>query len=282
MRISDTTARQITLKIKKGPRDRHIPRFGSYRITGMSVIDSESSASTSELGDARDIDAEESVLQDDEVLNRDALARYREVNLVSTGGRDKVSGKGYGIIDRHIDIWLAAKLNHIDRIRELLEIGIDPNLIDPWDATPLYYTSSCGYEGATTLLLRFGATADPHQFVGARCVYAALNDRVRRLLRDSRLIGKRKSPLQIAMAMMFRNANSMELLSALQANGDDRFDGMPDFSFVCLTPRSTGPHRDDGGRSVSSQAGKWGPQTIDAQGFNSSGTSTRNSTQLAG
>ena len=51
------------------------------------------------------------------------------------------------------------------------DVGVSPNIIDKWDATPLYYTSSCGYLEATKVLLQAGATADPHQFVGARCMY---------------------------------------------------------------------------------------------------------------
>ena len=50
-------------------------RSNSIEMSLLDTLESSSSASSSDLGDVRDIDAEESVLQDDIELNRGALDR---------------------------------------------------------------------------------------------------------------------------------------------------------------------------------------------------------------
>ena len=55
---------------------------------------------------------------------------------------------------------------------------------DEWGATPLYYASLCGHLDLVNYLLDKGAKAEEKTFDGERAYYAALNDDIRKVLRD--------------------------------------------------------------------------------------------------
>lgn len=71
-----------------------------------------------------------------------------------------------------------------ERVRYAIEEeGADVNEVDSFDSTPLYYAVYGGHESIIKLLLANGAKCDPDTFVGERCYYGALNDRIRGLLK---------------------------------------------------------------------------------------------------
>ncbi|CAH3196418.1 unnamed protein product, partial [Porites evermanni] len=73
--------------------------------------------------------------------------------------------------------------------RNLLENGeTEVNLRDRWDSTPLYYACLCGHEALVEFLLQNGAYCTPNTFDGERCLYAALTDKIRSLLKSYKAI----------------------------------------------------------------------------------------------
>jgi len=57
------------------------------------------------------------------------------------------------------------------------------NEVDAFDSTPTYYAAFGGHEAIVRLLLANGAVADPGTFVGERCLYGALTDAIKALLK---------------------------------------------------------------------------------------------------
>ncbi|KAJ5595487.1 uncharacterized protein N7459_001695 [Penicillium hispanicum] len=60
--------------------------------------------------------------------------------------------------------------------------GVNVNARDPYDYTPLILASLCGHYEVAQLLLESGALCERDTFQGERCLYNALNDRIRNLL----------------------------------------------------------------------------------------------------
>ncbi|ESZ92415.1 hypothetical protein SBOR_7223 [Sclerotinia borealis F-4128] len=60
--------------------------------------------------------------------------------------------------------------------------GININARDPFDYTPLILASLCGHYTIVELLLEAGALCERDTFQGERCLYNALNNRIRNLL----------------------------------------------------------------------------------------------------
>ena len=58
------------------------------------------------------------------------------------------------------------------------------NLRDCWDSTPLYYACLCGHIELVEYLLENGARCEANSFDGERCLYGALTDQIRSLLRN--------------------------------------------------------------------------------------------------
>lgn len=81
------------------------------------------------------------------------------------------------------ELLAACRLGDLETVETLLNTpNLDVNRTDAWDYSPLILASICGhYEIVKTLLLR-GAICDRDSFEGARCVYGALNDKIRDLL----------------------------------------------------------------------------------------------------
>ncbi|KAJ3322011.1 hypothetical protein HDU76_013975 [Blyttiomyces sp. JEL0837] len=82
----------------------------------------------------------------------------------------------------------ASRKGDLAKVKRLVEVDEVPvNRRDKWDSTPLYYTALCGHIEVTQYLLHVGAHCDPNTFEGERCLYGALNDQIRNLLRSHRV-----------------------------------------------------------------------------------------------
>ncbi|KAG9455149.1 hypothetical protein H6P81_008053 [Aristolochia fimbriata] len=81
------------------------------------------------------------------------------------------------------DIFEAARAGDLDRLRYLIDSGVNINARDNWDSVALYYACLAGHLDAARMLLENGAICSEHTFDGDRCHYAALNLSIRRLLK---------------------------------------------------------------------------------------------------
>ncbi|KAJ5772382.1 hypothetical protein N7520_002911 [Penicillium odoratum] len=66
--------------------------------------------------------------------------------------------------------------------QEKITEGVNVNARDAYDYTPLILASLCGHYEVAQLLLESGALCERDTFQGERCLYNALNDRIRNLL----------------------------------------------------------------------------------------------------
>ncbi|PWY83464.1 ankyrin repeat and BTB/POZ domain protein [Aspergillus heteromorphus CBS 117.55] len=66
--------------------------------------------------------------------------------------------------------------------QEKITEGVNINARDPYDYTPLILASLCGHYEVAQLLLESGSLCERDTFQGERCLYNALNDRIRNLL----------------------------------------------------------------------------------------------------
>ncbi|CAG0917705.1 unnamed protein product [Notodromas monacha] len=91
-------------------------------------------------------------------------------------------------MDTH-DLFLSCRRGDLMRVRTLVEKKeIDVNVRDKWDSTPLYYACLCGHREVVLYLLEIGARCEANTFDGERCLYGALNDDIRHLLRNYKVI----------------------------------------------------------------------------------------------
>ncbi|KAL4904615.1 hypothetical protein BDW74DRAFT_185529 [Aspergillus multicolor] len=79
--------------------------------------------------------------------------------------------------------------------QEKITEGVNINARDPYDYTPLILASLCGHYEVAQLLLESGALCERDTFQGERCLYNALNDRIRNLLLEYDY-SKSSDPLQ--------------------------------------------------------------------------------------
>ncbi|KAI1733835.1 BTB/POZ domain-containing protein [Xylaria scruposa] len=76
----------------------------------------------------------------------------------------------------------ACRRGDLKRTQELISAGVNLNGKDNFDYTPLIIASLCGHYELVELLLESGALAERDTFQGERCIYNALNDKIRNLL----------------------------------------------------------------------------------------------------
>ncbi|ORY18715.1 hypothetical protein BCR34DRAFT_595944 [Clohesyomyces aquaticus] len=76
----------------------------------------------------------------------------------------------------------ACRRGDLKACQELISSGVNINARDRFDYTPLILASLCGHYEVIRLLLENGALCERDTFQGERCLYNALNDRIRNLL----------------------------------------------------------------------------------------------------
>ncbi|BBN01093.1 ankyrin repeat and BTB/POZ domain-containing protein 1 [Marchantia polymorpha subsp. ruderalis] len=81
------------------------------------------------------------------------------------------------------DVYEAARAGDVERLSFWLDLGVNVNARDAWDSVALYYACLAGHLDAAHMLLESGAICSENTFDGDRCHYAALNLRVRKLLK---------------------------------------------------------------------------------------------------
>ncbi|KAI0504009.1 hypothetical protein KFK09_014956 [Dendrobium nobile] len=142
------------------------------------------------------------------------------------------------------DVFEAARAGDVERLRYLLDSGVNVNARDRWDSVALYYACLAGHVEAARMLLEAGAICSEHTFDGDRCHYAALNLRVRRLLKAFEARPPPLAPLPAALRDTFLScpANRVAYLeqcddftaAALRAAGQISFSEVsipPDITF---------------------------------------------------
>ncbi|GAB7360080.1 hypothetical protein MBLNU230_g7600t1 [Neophaeotheca triangularis] len=76
----------------------------------------------------------------------------------------------------------ACRRGDLKACQEQIVKGVNINARDPYDYTPLILASLCGHFEVVRMLLEQGALCERDTFQGERCLYNALNDRIRNLL----------------------------------------------------------------------------------------------------
>ncbi|KAG6056545.1 hypothetical protein E4U17_002140 [Claviceps sp. LM77 group G4] len=77
---------------------------------------------------------------------------------------------------------LACRHGDLPKCQEYINRGVNINGRDSFDYTPLILASLCGHFELVHLLLDSGANAERNTFQGERCIYNALNNKIRKLL----------------------------------------------------------------------------------------------------
>ncbi|KAL2340404.1 hypothetical protein Fmac_008344 [Flemingia macrophylla] len=101
------------------------------------------------------------------------------------------------------DVFEASRAGDVERLRYLLEAGVNVNARDQWDSVALYYACLAGHLDAARMLLENGAICSEHTFDGDRCHYAALNLNVRKLLKAFEARPPPLHPLQASLRDTF-------------------------------------------------------------------------------
>ncbi|KAK9450164.1 uncharacterized protein V1518DRAFT_413149 [Limtongia smithiae] len=76
----------------------------------------------------------------------------------------------------------ACRAGDIEQVDSIVSFGVDVNVTDAFDYSPLILASLCGHETVVRYLLDHGAVCDRDTFQGERCLYGALTDSIRNLL----------------------------------------------------------------------------------------------------
>lgn len=130
------------------------------------------------------------------------------------------------------DLFEAARAGDVDRLNYLIESGANVNARDRWDSVALYYACLAGHLDAAQLLLRSGAICSEHTFDGDRCHYAALNLRVRKLLKAYEARPPPLGPLQGALRDTFLGCAANRVFLQQSDGGGDSIAGSNDLFFL--------------------------------------------------
>ncbi|VFQ61706.1 unnamed protein product [Cuscuta campestris] len=135
----------------------------------------------------------------------------------------------------HGDVFEASRAGDVDRLRYLLETGVNVNARDQWDSAALYYACLAGHLDAARMLLESGAICSEHTFDGDRCHYAALNLKVRKLLKAFEARPPPLAPLQAALRDTFLgcSANACGFPAERQSQGS--YSSIPGNGGPCLS-----------------------------------------------
>lgn len=122
------------------------------------------------------------------------------------------------------DIYEASRAGDVRRLKILLDQGINVNVRDSWDSVALYYACLAGHLDAARLLMESGAICSENTFDGDRCHYAALNLKIRKLLKAFEARPPPLEPLPKSLRELFlgskTNLRYLEGDSSVGIDGD--------------------------------------------------------------
>ncbi|KAL4917731.1 hypothetical protein BDW62DRAFT_81658 [Aspergillus aurantiobrunneus] len=121
---------------------------------------------------------------DKTVLRKDQLeiSLHNEQKLIKEG--TIVDDNPLDLSEPFRQLCEACRKGDLKVCQEKITEGVNINARDPYDYTPLILASLCGHYEVAQLLLESGALCERDTFQGERCLYNALNDRIRNLLLD--------------------------------------------------------------------------------------------------
>lgn len=103
------------------------------------------------------------------------------------------------------------KQGDLDGVRHVVEVNdVELNVRDRWDSTPLYYACLCGHKDVVEYLLQNGSKCEASTFDGERCLYGALTNEIRNILRSWKQINSnimRRDHHQELLRRIFENDN---------------------------------------------------------------------------
>ncbi|KAJ5825305.1 hypothetical protein N7474_002443 [Penicillium riverlandense] len=120
--------------------------------------------------------AERSVLRKDQL----ELSLHNEKKLIKEGTIK--DDNPLDLSEPFRELCGACRKGDLKVCQEKITEGVNVNARDPYDYTPLILASLCGHYEVAQLLLESGALCERDTFQGERCLYNALNDRIRNLL----------------------------------------------------------------------------------------------------
>ncbi|XP_071815730.1 ankyrin repeat and BTB/POZ domain-containing protein 1-like isoform X1 [Apostichopus japonicus] len=113
------------------------------------------------------------------------------------------------------DVFLCCKSGDLSRIKYLVEVKeVDVNIRDKWDSTPLYYACLCGHKELVQFLLECGAKCEAKTFDGERCLYGALTDEIRDILKSYKAVDVghgRKNQFQEFLRQLLESGDSSDI-----------------------------------------------------------------------
>ncbi|KAL4870397.1 hypothetical protein BDV12DRAFT_57544 [Aspergillus spectabilis] len=132
---------------------------------------------------------------DSTVLRKDQLEirLHNEQKLIKEG--TIIDDNPLDLSEPFRELCQACRKGDLKVCQEKITEGVNINARDPYDYTPLILASLCGHYEVARLLLESGALCERDTFQGERCLYNALNDRIRNLLLDYDF-SKSSDPLQ--------------------------------------------------------------------------------------
>lgn len=94
-------------------------------------------------------------------------------------------------MDTH-ELFICCRRGDLQKLKYLVEQKeIELNVRDKWDSTPLYYACLCGHKDVVKYLLENGARCEANTFDGERCLYGALNNEIRNLLKSFHMVSSK-------------------------------------------------------------------------------------------
>ena len=91
-----------------------------------------------------------------------------------------------------------------DLFRTLLEKEeLQLNVRDCWDSTPLYYACLCGHSEVVEYLLANGAKCEANTFDGERCLYGALTDQIRNIIKNYKVVQTKRDQYEQFFERLF-------------------------------------------------------------------------------
>lgn len=116
------------------------------------------------------------------VLRKDQIeASLQEEKKLIEDGKLKEDNP-LDVSETFIRLCEACRRGDLKTCQEMITKGANINARDRFDYTPLILASLCGHFEVVQLLLESGALCERDTFQGERCLYNALNDRIRNLL----------------------------------------------------------------------------------------------------